>query len=77
MGRGAALAAQRGGRGFRRRSARRGRRRRRHATLFRAAQKDAGAFAPLPAVLARLHRDLKRAFDPAGILNPGRLYPEF
>lgn len=48
-----------------------------HATLFRAAEKPAGAFAPLPPVLARLHRDLKAAFDPAGILNAGRLYPEF
>lgn len=47
-----------------------------HATLFRAAQKPQGAFAPLPPVLARLHRDLKRAFDPAGILNPGRLYAD-
>ena len=48
-----------------------------HATLFRASEKPAGAFAPLPAVLARLHRELKNAFDPAGILNPRRLYPEF
>ena len=48
-----------------------------HATLFRARDKSAGAFAPLPPLLARLHRDLKRSFDPAGILNPGRLYPEF
>jgi glycolate oxidase FAD binding subunit len=48
-----------------------------HATLFRAAHKPQGAFAPLPPLLARLHRDLKRAFDPAGILNPGRLYAEF
>jgi glycolate oxidase FAD binding subunit len=48
-----------------------------HATLFRAADKPAGAFAPLPPVLARLHRELKSAFDPAGILNRGRLYPEF
>jgi glycolate oxidase FAD binding subunit len=48
-----------------------------HATLFRAADKSAGAFAPLPPVLARLHRELKRAFDPEGILNPGRLVPEF
>jgi glycolate oxidase FAD binding subunit len=32
-------------------------------------------FAPLAAPLERIHRDLKRTFDPAGILNPGRLYP--
>jgi len=48
-----------------------------HATLFRAGEKPQGAFAPLPPVLARLHRGLKQAFDPAGILNPGRLYAEF
>jgi glycolate oxidase FAD binding subunit len=47
-----------------------------HATLFRARDKSAGAFAPLDAVAARLHREIKAAFDPAGILNPGRLYPE-
>jgi glycolate oxidase FAD binding subunit len=45
-----------------------------HATLFRAKEKAAGSFAPLSPILARLHRDLKAAFDPAGILNPGRLY---
>ena len=48
-----------------------------HATLFRAADKTAGAFAPLPPVLLRLHRELKAAFDPAGIFNPGRLHPDF
>ena len=48
-----------------------------HATLFRAAEKPQGAFAPLPPLLARLHRDLKRTFDPAGIFNPGRMYAEF
>jgi glycolate oxidase FAD binding subunit len=47
-----------------------------HATLFRAADKSAGAFMPLAPPLERLHRELKKAFDPAGILNPGRLYPE-
>ena len=46
------------------------------ATLFRAADKAAGCFAPLEPVLMRLHRDLKSAFDPAGIFNPGRMYPE-
>jgi glycolate oxidase FAD binding subunit len=48
-----------------------------HATLFRAADKAAGAFAPLSPVLLRLHRGLKAAFDPAGIFNPGRLHPDF
>jgi glycolate oxidase FAD binding subunit len=47
-----------------------------HATLFRAADKSAGVFAPLDAPLMRLHRALKAEFDPAGILNPGRLYAE-
>ena len=46
-----------------------------HATLFRAAERSAGVFTPLAPSLARLHRGLKAAFDPAGILNPGRLYP--
>ncbi len=48
-----------------------------HATLFRAKEKAGGAFAPLPLVLARLHRDLKAAFDPAGIFNPGRMHDGF
>ena len=47
-----------------------------HATLFRARDKSCGAFAPLSAVSARLHRELKAAFDPAGIFNRGRLYPD-
>ena len=47
-----------------------------HATLFRAADKAAGCFAPLEPVIERLHRELKTAFDPAGIFNPGRLLAE-
>ena len=46
-----------------------------HATLFAARDKSAGAFAPLQSPLDRIHRELKKAFDPAGIFNPGRLYP--
>ncbi len=46
-----------------------------HATLFYADDKEAGAFAPLRAPLDRIHRELKKAFDPSGIFNPGRLYP--
>ena len=47
-----------------------------HATLFRAQDKAAGCFSPLDPVLARVHKELKAAFDPAGIFNPGRMYPE-
>ncbi len=45
-----------------------------HATLYRATDKSAGAFHPLPAALMKIHERLKRAFDPAGIFNPGRMY---
>ena len=48
-----------------------------HATLFRGSDKSAGAFQPLPPALMQLHRNLKLAFDPAGIFNPGRLYADF
>jgi FAD/FMN-containing dehydrogenase len=47
-----------------------------HATLVRAADKSAGAFTTLTQPLMQVHRRLKRSFDPAGIFNPGRLYPE-
>jgi glycolate oxidase FAD binding subunit len=46
-----------------------------HATLFRACPRSGNVFAPLRAPLDRIHRELKKAFDPAGVLNPGRLYP--
>jgi glycolate oxidase FAD binding subunit len=48
-----------------------------HATLFRrdAADTEIGeVFAPLPPALLELHRTVKRVFDPASILNPGRMY---
>ena len=47
-----------------------------HATLFRALDKSCGVFAPLGKPLAAIHQRLKTAFDPNGILNPGRLYPD-
>ena len=47
-----------------------------HATAFRGGDRAAGVFQPLAAPLAAVHRRLKQAFDPAGIFNPGRLYPE-
>jgi glycolate oxidase FAD binding subunit len=46
-----------------------------HATLFRGHDRGAGVFAPLKSPLDRIHRELKRAFDPDGVFNPGRLYP--
>jgi glycolate oxidase FAD binding subunit len=45
-----------------------------HATLFRGGDKSVGVFHPLKAPIAKIHRRLKAAFDPAGILNPGRMY---
>lgn len=47
-----------------------------HATIFCAADKSAGAFHPVAEPLMRIHRQLKQAFDPAGVFNPGRLYPD-
>ena len=46
------------------------------ATLFRGAERSGECFAPLEPLLARVHRELKAAFDPAGIFNPGRMYAE-
>ena len=48
-----------------------------HATLFKGGDKSVGVFQPLQPAVARIHRNLKNAFDPAGIFNPGRMYPEF
>lgn len=48
-----------------------------HATLVRAPAEVRAAvdvFEPLPAPMLRLTAGLKAAFDPAGILNPGRMY---
>jgi glycolate oxidase FAD binding subunit len=46
-----------------------------HATLFRSRDKTAGTFSSLRSPLDRIHRDLKKSFDPSGVFNPGRLYP--
>jgi len=48
-----------------------------HASLFRGGDRDGQIFHPLPPVLMTLHRNLKQAFDPKGLLNPGRLYADF
>ncbi len=47
-----------------------------HATLFRGGDRSAGVFTPLAPTLATIHRRLKAQFDPAGIFNPGRMYPD-
>jgi glycolate oxidase FAD binding subunit len=47
-----------------------------HATLFRGGDKQSGVFHPLTPTLATLHRNVKNAFDPARIFNPGRLYAD-
>lgn len=51
-----------------------------NATLFRGGRDDqraGGVFAPLAAPLMEVHRRLKQSFDPYGVFNPGRLYPEY
>jgi FAD/FMN-containing dehydrogenase len=47
-----------------------------HVTHFRGALATEAeeVFAALPAALMRLHKSLKTVFDPAGVLNPGRMY---
>ena len=47
-----------------------------HARLFKGGGRDAAAFHPLKPELLALHQRLKSAFDPAAILNPGRMYAE-
>lgn len=52
-----------------------------HTTLFIAGQADNQGFTTrfdtLKPPLDRIHRELKREFDPTGIFNPGRMYPGF
>lgn len=45
-----------------------------HATLFRNGDRSGDIFQPLPSALWSLHQRIKQSFDPAGILNPGRMY---
>ena len=46
-----------------------------HAQIFRGPR--SGTTLELDPVLLRIHRQLKAAFDPQGLFNPGRLHPDF
>jgi glycolate oxidase FAD binding subunit len=48
-----------------------------HATLYVGSDRAVGVFHPLAPAVAAIHRRMKASFDPSGIFNPGRLYPEF
>ena len=47
-----------------------------HAALFRGGDRSGAVFQPLQPALLALHQRLKNTMDPAGIFNPGRMYPE-
>lgn len=51
-----------------------------HVTLMRAepdVRNSVEVFQPLEAGLMAISQNLKRSFDPAGVLNPGRMYEQF
>jgi len=47
-----------------------------HALQFWGKQRSGQIFQPLPKKLQELHGNLKRAFYPQGIFNPGRMYQQ-
>jgi len=47
-----------------------------HATLYRGGDRSGEVFHPLSEPLMKLHSNLKKAFDPHGILNPQRMYTQ-
>ena len=48
-----------------------------HAELFRNGAQNEAVFHPLAEPLKVIHKRLKHEFDPHGILNPGRMYPDW
>jgi glycolate oxidase FAD binding subunit len=47
------------------------------ATLFRSVAAHDAPFHPLSPALLQVHQRLKKSFDPHGVFNAGRMYPEF
>jgi len=47
-----------------------------HAVLFRGGDQEGEPFPRPPPALLSVYQRIKKAFDPNGILNPGRLLPE-
>ncbi|WP_206995466.1 glycolate oxidase subunit GlcE [Trinickia mobilis] len=47
-----------------------------HATRFRCGKPGAAVFTPLSRQLMDIHKRLKAAFDPGGVFNRGRMFPE-
>jgi glycolate oxidase FAD binding subunit len=47
-----------------------------HATLFRGGNRQVGVFSPLSAGLAAIHQRLRSQFDPYGIFDAGRMFPD-
>jgi glycolate oxidase FAD binding subunit len=47
-----------------------------HATLFRGGNRAAGVFSPLSLGLAAIHQRLRSQFDPFGLFDAGRLFPD-
>lgn len=45
-----------------------------HVSSYRTSDRDEEVFHPLSEVSQRIHRNLKAAFDPHNLFNPGRLY---
>ncbi|NKB76953.1 MAG: glycolate oxidase subunit GlcE [Gammaproteobacteria bacterium] len=48
-----------------------------HMMWFRGGNRQGEVFMPLPSAVLTIQKNLKRAFDPQGILNVGRLYASF
>ncbi len=47
-----------------------------HATLFRGGNRTLGVFSPLSLPLAAIHQRLRSQFDPLGLFDAGRLFPD-